>query len=331
MYDVIKQRYSSHGLEIIFISSDRDEDSFNRYCNTMPWLAVPFHKLSTYKQHLSNKYNIRGIPSLVIIDSISGQVVVNKAESRSLVMETCQAGTDDAICSMFNSNWLNRIPIESQQLLDLLSMSYINTNTSIEDNKNVNAQPKTDELCSYLINKEYIDKHDRIKMLVEQFVEDETMDFEEAYEAALQVEELSLNEEDKNLPISELNGLFERIIITNIMAEGCRMPLHSELAERILQDNSGECLLLILTTIWKYFHNCFQQPWNPKFRHFQLNFKVADNITKMNGGVELLLSLGFEIYCVNEDYVAAIPLPTDLDEMKVLITTLCLHFDAPMS
>merc|ERR1712232_1283954 len=31
-----------NGMEIVFVSSDRDESSFNSYFGEMPWLALPF-------------------------------------------------------------------------------------------------------------------------------------------------------------------------------------------------------------------------------------------------------------------------------------------------
>jgi Thioredoxin-like/PUB domain len=331
MYDVLKKGYPSHGIEIVFISSDRDEDSFNRYCSTMPWLAIPYHQLATYKQRLSNKYTISGIPSLVILDSISGQVVVSSTDSRTLVMQTCQAGTDQAICQMFTSHWLNRIPSESQQLLDLLAMSDTDAIKPVESNENIYLQSQSDEFCTHLINNDYMEKQKRIKVLVEQLVDDDDMDENEAYEAAVQVEDVSRNEQDDNIQDGVLDGLFERVVITNTTMEGYQVPSHSKLAERILHNADREQLSSVLTTIWKYFNNCFKEPWNPKFRHFQLSFKVADNITKIDGGLELLLSIGFQIHYSVDDYTATIPIPVDLNEMKKSIYTICTQFNVPLS
>ena len=56
-------------FEIVFVSSDRTEAAMYKYMNDykMPWKAVRFGS----KQHeaLGEKYQIRGIPSLVIVDS----------------------------------------------------------------------------------------------------------------------------------------------------------------------------------------------------------------------------------------------------------------------
>jgi nucleoredoxin len=54
-------------LEMVFVSSDEDETSFNEYHGEMPWLALPFADRSR-KEALSKKYGVQGIPSLVFID-----------------------------------------------------------------------------------------------------------------------------------------------------------------------------------------------------------------------------------------------------------------------
>ena len=48
-------------LEIVFVSSDRDEKSFEEYYAEQPWLALPYSERSL-KAKLSKKYKVRGIP-----------------------------------------------------------------------------------------------------------------------------------------------------------------------------------------------------------------------------------------------------------------------------
>jgi len=59
---------SSKGLEVIFVSSDRDEESFKEYFDTMPWLALDFADRKL-KNKLSNAFGVSGIPALIILDS----------------------------------------------------------------------------------------------------------------------------------------------------------------------------------------------------------------------------------------------------------------------
>jgi len=78
--------YKSHlkakGLEVIFVSSDRDAKAFEAYFQSQPWLAVPF-KEQGVKAALSKKYGIRGIPSLILIDE-DGELL--DADGRGKVM-----------------------------------------------------------------------------------------------------------------------------------------------------------------------------------------------------------------------------------------------------
>uniref|UniRef100_A0A8D8Q080 Nucleoredoxin n=2 Tax=Cacopsylla melanoneura TaxID=428564 RepID=A0A8D8Q080_9HEMI len=53
-------------FEIIFISSDRSETSYQTYLNCMPWLSIPYNH-STTRSSLATLYNIQGIPSLVLL------------------------------------------------------------------------------------------------------------------------------------------------------------------------------------------------------------------------------------------------------------------------
>lgn len=60
-----KMKESLRDFEIVFVSSDKDQASFESYFQTMPWLAVPYGD-STIKD-LVKHFDVRGIPSLVIL------------------------------------------------------------------------------------------------------------------------------------------------------------------------------------------------------------------------------------------------------------------------
>jgi len=137
----LKSALPVHGLELIFVSSDRDLSSFRNYFNTMPWLAVPFHK-SSIRSSISQRwvqlslklrywfcqaylglnadillfcacrFGVQGIPALVVLDTVSGNIIVPKEVSRSEVASACQLG-DDAIEAMYNT-WMNQIPEDSK-------------------------------------------------------------------------------------------------------------------------------------------------------------------------------------------------------------------------
>lgn len=56
------------GLEVVFVSSDKDEAAFNEYYAEQPWLALSFADRKR-KEQLSTICGVGGIPSLVIVDT----------------------------------------------------------------------------------------------------------------------------------------------------------------------------------------------------------------------------------------------------------------------
>lgn len=66
LYEEIKESYDD--FEIIFISSDKDQESFNKYFQEMPWYALPYYKRDI-KEKLCEEYEINTIPSLVFINN----------------------------------------------------------------------------------------------------------------------------------------------------------------------------------------------------------------------------------------------------------------------
>lgn len=79
-YDNVKK--ASDKLEIVFVSSDRDETSFKEYFDTMPWKALPFSDRGK-KEELSTKFEVRGIPTFIILNGDTAEVV--DAQGRATV------------------------------------------------------------------------------------------------------------------------------------------------------------------------------------------------------------------------------------------------------
>ncbi|MEW5304127.1 MAG: hypothetical protein WDW36_006760 [Sanguina aurantia] len=81
MYDNFKATHANAlDFDVVFVSSDRDEASFTGYYQKMPWLALPFSQRAT-KTVLSKKYKVQGIPSLVLLDAHTGEVINGDADS----------------------------------------------------------------------------------------------------------------------------------------------------------------------------------------------------------------------------------------------------------
>jgi thiol-disulfide isomerase/thioredoxin len=90
---MLVQAYNQHlkkkGVEVIFVSSDRDESSFKDYFGQMPWLAVEFSDRKT-KEILSTKFEIQGIPALIALDS-TGKLI--SKDARSVIMSDPSASS----------------------------------------------------------------------------------------------------------------------------------------------------------------------------------------------------------------------------------------------
>ena len=54
-------------IQLVFISSDLDEDTFHEYHDTMPWPAVPW-KRRDLKEELCERFNVRRLPTLIGLD-----------------------------------------------------------------------------------------------------------------------------------------------------------------------------------------------------------------------------------------------------------------------
>jgi len=64
-------------LEIVFVSSDKDEKAFDEYYAEQPWVALPYANRAQ-KESLSKKFKVQGIPTFVILDK-DGAVVTTDA------------------------------------------------------------------------------------------------------------------------------------------------------------------------------------------------------------------------------------------------------------
>lgn len=69
-------------FEIVWISRCRDMQSFGQYFTHMTWLALPPDEAQGQRgQYLSDKYKVKGIPSLVLLDDL-GNVITTDARNK---------------------------------------------------------------------------------------------------------------------------------------------------------------------------------------------------------------------------------------------------------
>eukprot|EP00931_Biecheleriopsis_adriatica_P114070 TRINITY_DN8948_c0_g1_i4.p1 TRINITY_DN8948_c0_g1~~TRINITY_DN8948_c0_g1_i4.p1 ORF type:complete len:206 (-),score=40.76 TRINITY_DN8948_c0_g1_i4:13-591(-) len=77
----VKVRKGRQEVEVVFISSDTTPHGFERYFETMPWLAMPFNdrprKVSLYENmHVP----LRGMPCLVVFQTSDGTLMTENGK-----------------------------------------------------------------------------------------------------------------------------------------------------------------------------------------------------------------------------------------------------------
>ena len=80
-YEQLKLR-DPDDFEVVFVSSDRTQDGFNKYFDSMPWYALPFKERSCAFD-LSDKFRISSIPALVFVNADG---VVGSVNGRDLII-----------------------------------------------------------------------------------------------------------------------------------------------------------------------------------------------------------------------------------------------------
>ena len=90
----------SKRIEIVFVSGDQDEESFQEYFNTMPWLAIPLG--DPLIDQLNSEHNVEGIPYLVVLNQ--GKVV--STNGREQVSNSILDNSENSEIQLINS-WLN--------------------------------------------------------------------------------------------------------------------------------------------------------------------------------------------------------------------------------
>ena len=320
-YHHLKEVAPTHGLEIIFVSSDRDEGQFQHYYGSMPFMAHPFANRALAQQ-IKSVFGVRGIPSLVVIDSMSGQIVVSPDVSRREVQMSCQRG-EVAIEQLFQG-WLDKVPAETKSMLDILALSCqeaeaatvkVGTSGASKKSKSDNyltrkkkpeqkALPSTEESAA------------RVKEIFTELVGKGMQPNAAAAEAIKQATT------EHNCPTKLEEGTVQGTSKKSIL-EVSSVTV-KETAEMICKLNGGDKskLATVLSTAKKYVANVQKDPTNPRFRNFRLSNKVFDKITSNLGGIELLMSLGFSMFHSDVDFVASIPLSADLTMMGLVLDNL---------
>jgi len=105
VYNELKER--GEAFEIVFISSDKDQEAFEDYYKSMPWLALPFGDKT--KKDLSRIFRVRGIPSLIVVGP-DGKTVTDNARDA--------VSTHGAKAYPFTDAHLERLEKEMEELVE---------------------------------------------------------------------------------------------------------------------------------------------------------------------------------------------------------------------
>jgi len=74
-----KMQAAGKNWEIVFASSDRSESDFKEYFGEMPWKALPHG--DERKDELDSMFEVGGIPTLVVIDAKTGNVITKSGRA----------------------------------------------------------------------------------------------------------------------------------------------------------------------------------------------------------------------------------------------------------
>mmetsp|Transcript_7844 Transcript_7844/g.17039 ORF Transcript_7844/g.17039 Transcript_7844/m.17039 type:complete len:215 (-) Transcript_7844:407-1051(-) len=96
-------RSSKLGLEVVFVSSDKDETSFAKYYKTQPWTALPYGVEEIRKLGLD--FKLKGIPTLVILDQKTGKFVNKTGRDDVLNCRTGVGKMDPAAVKSVIEKW----------------------------------------------------------------------------------------------------------------------------------------------------------------------------------------------------------------------------------
>ena len=79
LIDFYKQHHVEKNFEVILCSWDQNSWQYNQYFSKQPWLALPFE--SPVGVALRRKYNVTSIPSLVVLDNNTKEVLCKDGRS----------------------------------------------------------------------------------------------------------------------------------------------------------------------------------------------------------------------------------------------------------
>ena len=91
-------------IEIVFVSCDKDLNSFNEYYNTMPWVAINFE--DEMKDTIAEAFEINGIPALLVFDNKGNMI---DQDGRDIVEQNKDYGYTKENADKVIKEWMDKI------------------------------------------------------------------------------------------------------------------------------------------------------------------------------------------------------------------------------
>ena len=151
-------------FEIVFVSGDRDSASYTSYLNTMPWgLGVGFG--DGRKDTLNSRFNVSGIPTLIILDGVSGEIV-----SRDGRKDVIESRGDTELCF---ASWVSQLPETSLAKHDEVDLGRLQIQEEASERKLAFSDMQNGKLKSTsdtTAEEKKLEISSRVKILFSQFV-----------------------------------------------------------------------------------------------------------------------------------------------------------------
>ena len=110
---------SRQDIQIVYVSSDKTLDEFKGYYGSMPWLAIPTDaEAAKIKTELARRFNLSGIPTLIVLDAKTGLFVTSQA--RQQVYDLGETASNKDVARKLVDTWLahDKVPIDQAHLLE---------------------------------------------------------------------------------------------------------------------------------------------------------------------------------------------------------------------
>jgi len=115
-----KLQTDSKSVELVFSSLDKSQEEYDEYTSDMPWLCMPFEAAESTA--MSKKYKVQGIPHLVVVDGVTGEIIT--LDGTSEVQMDADGQKFPWLPKSLKKIWANDIQIHASKESDDKMLAY---------------------------------------------------------------------------------------------------------------------------------------------------------------------------------------------------------------